>query len=176
MSGNVSPRYVSANILGQAGVVFGHDLTSEAALTKLSYLLALPNLSSEEVSRQMSVSIRGELTEQAKTVFQHPSGPLSPKVANLTALGYAIARGDIDTVRELLTHEAEWLLNEADYSGNTPLVSWLLFCTWSSVGTWNRFHCLPRSTRTGPLKRHSDVSIWLSVRPRHHITWLFFGY
>lgn len=125
MSGTVSPRYAPANVLGQAGVVFGQDLTSEAALAKLSYLLALPGLTSDEVARQMSVSIRGELTEQVKTVFQHPhpAGTLTPKIANLAALGYAIARGDLDAVRELLKGEPGWLLNEADYSGNTPLVS-----------------------------------------------------
>lgn len=123
LSGSVSPIYAVANVLGQAGVVFGQDLTSEAALTKLSYLLALPDLSAEEIARQMSVSIRGELTEHVKTSFQHPNGTLSPKVANLAALGYAIIRGDIEAVRELMKGESALLLNEADYSGNTPLVS-----------------------------------------------------
>ncbi|KAI9775574.1 MAG: hypothetical protein M1816_005892 [Peltula sp. TS41687] len=119
--GSVSPIYAAANVLGQAGVVFGLDLTTEAALTKLSYLLALPNLSSQEVARQMSVSIRGELTEHVKTSFQHPNGTLSPKVVNLAALGYAITRGDAEGVKELMKGEPAVLLNEADYSGNTPL-------------------------------------------------------
>jgi lysophospholipase len=123
MSGSVSPRYASANILGRAGVVFGHDMTSEAALTKLAYLLALPDLSVEDVARRMSVSIRGELSEQSRTLFQHPKESLSPQLASLTALGYAIAKGDLDAVREVMRGEPEWLLNEADYTGNTPLVS-----------------------------------------------------
>ena len=127
MSGSVSPLYAPANILGRVGVVFGHDLTSEAALTKLSYLLALPNLTIQDVTRQMSVSIRGELTEQSETLFEHPKGaPLSPHVASLTGLGYAIAQGDIQAVREAMRGEPEWLLNEADYEGNTPLVSLLI--------------------------------------------------
>ena len=122
MTGSVNPLYEPAMLLGRAGVVPGHDLTSEAALTKLSYLLALPDSASEEVARQMSVSIQGELTEQARTVFQHPNGQLSPRLANLTALGYAITKGDLEEVRDIVRGESRVLLNDADYSGNTPLV------------------------------------------------------
>ena len=128
MSGSVSPLYAPANILGQAGVVFGHDLTSEAALTKLSYLLALPDLTVQDVTRQMSESIRGELTEQSETLFEHPKGapPSSPRLASLTGLGSAIGQGDLQAVREVMRAEPEWLLNEADPEGNTPLVSLLI--------------------------------------------------
>lgn len=122
MTGSVSPLYEPAMLLGRAGVVPGHDLTSEAALTKLAYLLALPNSTSEDVAQRMSVSIRGELTEQARTVFQHPNGQLSPQLVSLTALGYAITKGDLEEVRDILRGQSKWLLNEADYSGNTPLV------------------------------------------------------
>lgn len=137
MSGSVSPLYAPANILGQAGVVFGHDLTSEAALTKLSYLLALPDLTTQDIARQMSLSIRGELTEQSKTLFQHPKGALTPRLASLTALGYAIAQGDLNGVREVMRSEPEWLLNEADYTGNTPLVSWpsRCFCVLGTIAS-----------------------------------------
>lgn len=142
LSGSVSPIYAASNLLGQAGVVFGHDLTSEAALTKLSYLLALPDLSPQEVARQMSVSIRGELTEHVKTSFQHPNGTLSPRVANLAALGYAITRGDIEAVRELMKGEPGVLLNEADYSGNTPLVSQLSRRTTIAVPSSRGHHAV----------------------------------
>ncbi|KAI9795787.1 MAG: hypothetical protein M1833_006808 [Piccolia ochrophora] len=121
MAGTVSPLYAPATVLGQAGVVFGHDLTTEAALTKLSYLLALPDLSAPEIARQMSTSIRGELSEASKVVFQHPKDNLSPKMASLTRLGYAITTGDLDGVRDVMRGEHDWLLNEADYSGNTPM-------------------------------------------------------
>lgn len=59
-NGFVSPLYAPGTILGRAGVVFGHDLTTEAALTKLGYLLAVQNLSYSDITAQMAHSIRGE--------------------------------------------------------------------------------------------------------------------
>ena len=128
LSGSVSALYAPATILGRAGVVFGQDMTSEAALTKLSYLLAMPELTPENIRAQMSVNIRGELTEAAPTQFKHPtrlgsSGTLTPQMENLTSLGYAIKEGNLDGVREVLRGEQKFLLNDTDYSGNTPLVS-----------------------------------------------------
>ena len=61
MTGTVSPLYEPAMLLKRAGVIPGHDMTSEAALAKLSYLLAMPGLSPEDVIQKMSVSLRGEL-------------------------------------------------------------------------------------------------------------------
>jgi lysophospholipase len=126
LSGNVSPLYAPGATLGKAGVVFGHDLTSEAALTKLSFLLALPNATPEDVARQMSISVAGELTESSRTHFQHPpadSGTLSPELSSLIALAYAIRDGDLEAVRAVMGGESRWLLNDTDYSGNTPMVS-----------------------------------------------------
>ena len=77
LSGNVSPLYAPATILGRAGVIFGHDMTSEAALTKLAYLLGLPDATSEVVGRLMSVPLRGELLPTPKTQFQDPRTPLT---------------------------------------------------------------------------------------------------
>lgn len=110
-------------LLKRAGVIPGHDMTSEAALAKLSYLLAMPGLSPEDIVKKMSVSLRGELTEQASMLFEHPNGVLPDRLANLTSLGYAISEGDVPEVQKLLKDDHGWLLNEADYSGNTPLVS-----------------------------------------------------
>jgi hypothetical protein len=108
--------------LFQAGVVAGQDLTSEAALTKLAYLLALPNATPESVSRDMSISLRGELTLHSQTAFRHPDGVISEQARILTALGYAIANGDLDQVKEVTKGEHQWVLNDTDYSGNTPVV------------------------------------------------------
>ena len=123
MTGTVSPLYEPAMLLKRAGVIPGHDMTSEAALAKLSYLLALPDLSPEHIVQKMSISLRGELTEQANMVFEHPNGILTDRIAHLTSLGYAISNGDVVEVQKLLKGDRGWLLNEADYSGNTPLVS-----------------------------------------------------
>lgn len=125
LSGNVSPLYAPGTALGRAGVVFGHDMTSEAALTKLSYLLSRPDASPEEVARRMALSISGELTETGRTHFQHPppqSGVLSPEVSHLAALAYAVRGGDLQLVKDVMRGEPRWLLNDSDYQGNTPMV------------------------------------------------------
>lgn len=74
-SGSVSPLYAPATALGNAGVVFGHDLTTEAALTKLSFLLAVEEIEYEDLVKQMQISLRGEMTESASTQFSHPVSP-----------------------------------------------------------------------------------------------------
>jgi 60kDa lysophospholipase len=121
LTGSVNPVYAPGMVLGRAGVVAGADMTTEAALTKLSYLLALPNATPESVTREMSVSLRGEMTENARTIFSHPTGSLTAQVTNLTAISYAVAAGDFHKTKDLLRGEPHWQLNKADYSGNTPM-------------------------------------------------------
>ncbi|KAK5627334.1 hypothetical protein RRF57_003049 [Xylaria bambusicola] len=149
-SGFVSPLYAPGFALGEAGVVFGHDLTCEAALTKLSYLFALPGLTAAEVGRRMSRPLRGEMTALANPSFTHPQGfadatdlidhassmgpgtstprPLSRGETTFAELGYAIQAGDLRTVAELLDTDAlhsgsnsVGLLQRADYAGNTAV-------------------------------------------------------
>ncbi|KAH8909017.1 asparaginase-domain-containing protein [Coniochaeta sp. PMI_546] len=129
-NGFVSPLYAPGTALGRAGVVFGHDLTTEAALTKLSYLLALPDLPYSEVTRRMSHSLRGEMTEMTTPSFSHPAGSLDSAIGRLTsaetaftALGYAIRNGDLGTVRDILEGDEvnHQLLKKADYAGNTAV-------------------------------------------------------
>ena len=132
MTGTVSALYEPGMTLRRAGVVAGQDMTTEAALTKLSYLLALPGLTREDVTKQMSISLLGELTEQSQMIFKHPGDDVSSRQANLTRLGYAIADGDLSQVNEIMKSGPEWVLNEADYTGNTPLVRHL-----STISTVN---------------------------------------
>jgi lysophospholipase len=123
-SGTVSPLYAPATILGRAGVVFGHDLTTEAALTKLSFLLALPGLSYEDIIMQMTLSLRGEMTEIASPQFTHPYSDeptITPEQTALTALGHAITEGDRKAVLGLLSVDKQRLLNARDYTGNNVL-------------------------------------------------------
>ena len=53
--------YETGNSLTAAGVVSGHDITSEAAITKLMYLFGL-GLSADEVKRELEHALRGEVT------------------------------------------------------------------------------------------------------------------
>lgn len=66
MSGKVNMGgYATGNALALAGVISGYDLTVEATLTKLHFLLS-QNLSSDEVRRLMQLNLRGELTPDEK--------------------------------------------------------------------------------------------------------------
>lgn len=122
-SGTVSPLYAPAGVLASAGVVFGHDLTTEAALTKLSYLLALTDLSYTDIVSQMQQSLRGEMTELTSTSFSHPSAAvpnLPAQQAAFTSLGYFISYSDIRAVTGLLDSDPS-LLHAKDYADNTAL-------------------------------------------------------
>lgn len=54
-------RYETSKYLQDVGVISGYDLTFEAAVTKLMFLLAQP-LSKSDVKRLMQTSLRGEMT------------------------------------------------------------------------------------------------------------------
>ncbi len=63
LEGAVYPEnYATGRHLSEAGVISGKDLTTEAALAKVSYLLG-KNLSDKRFREAFSVSLRGELTE-----------------------------------------------------------------------------------------------------------------
>jgi lysophospholipase len=123
-SGTVSPLYVPATRLGAAGVVFGHDMTTEAALTKLFFLLAMRDINPADVVAQMAVSLRGEMTavpaapQFAPRELREPA--LSAPQAAFAALGYAVAEGDAATVALMVDAEPE-LLVARDYVGNSAL-------------------------------------------------------
>ena len=54
--------YATGNSLKEAGVLSGSDMTPEAALAKLHYLLS-QSLSYEEIKSKLTTSLRGELSE-----------------------------------------------------------------------------------------------------------------
>ena len=63
LKGNVKMgAYEAASGLVKAGAVSAHDMTDEAALTKLFYLLSIPEISIEEVKAAFKQNLRGEVT------------------------------------------------------------------------------------------------------------------
>lgn len=61
-SGKVNMNgYATGHALAKAGVIGGSDLTVEAALTKLHFLLSQP-LSVEDIRLKMQQNLRGELS------------------------------------------------------------------------------------------------------------------
>ncbi|CAH0551756.1 unnamed protein product [Brassicogethes aeneus] len=60
--GAVNALYEPGQLMENIGVISGNDMTLEAALTKLSYVLALPNLSRDDRIMLVRKDLRGELT------------------------------------------------------------------------------------------------------------------
>lgn len=54
-------RYMTGNLLAETGVISGHDITSEAAITKMMYLFGL-GLAPQDVRRYLSCSLCGEIS------------------------------------------------------------------------------------------------------------------
>lgn len=65
--GTVSGLYATGKALEKIGVISGLDMTLEAALVKLSYVLA-QNWTKEKKMKMIKISLRGELTEEISGV------------------------------------------------------------------------------------------------------------
>lgn len=66
-NGFASPVYAAGAPLAHFGVIFGHDMSTEAALTKLAYLLGVPGLTHQQRVEKFSHSLRGEMTEHPRS-------------------------------------------------------------------------------------------------------------
>ncbi|KAI0636433.1 L-asparaginase [Trametes polyzona] len=92
--GSVSDAYETGRALLQAGVVPGGDMTPECALTKLSYLLSKPELSTEQVRALIGTPLRGELTlpesKLPPSLSQHPG--IGPSLENIQGVLSQVVR------------------------------------------------------------------------------------
>jgi lysophospholipase len=136
--GMVSTHYASGTALAEAGVIGGADMTPEAALTKLAYLLS-QDLPLGEVKRLIKTNLRGELTSteaESSIGFREPSFVAS--VARVLAEGgegvvsadveralipvlmcSAGALGDVTALGRLISGGGD--VDAADYDGRTAL-------------------------------------------------------
>ncbi len=135
MRGRVKSHYASGQSLADVGVVSGHDLTPEAALMKLAYLLSYADLSIEEVKRVMQTNIRGELTEEEQPHTSFRERAFVSSVAQILAssrniedveaalypvlMCAAVANDDVEALIRMVEGGAD--VNAVDYEGRTPL-------------------------------------------------------
>ncbi|MXQ87440.1 hypothetical protein E5288_WYG000141 [Bos mutus] len=137
LQGAVTSDYGTGMALSGSGTVSGFDMTSEAALAKLSYVLGLPGLSLDGRKELLARDLRGEMTPP--TVDEpRPSlrgGVLGCGVAQLLSLRQeadevwdalvpslacaAAYVGDLEALQVLVELGSDRSLE--DFSGQTPL-------------------------------------------------------
>ncbi|XP_077476824.1 60 kDa lysophospholipase isoform X1 [Stigmatopora argus] len=138
LRGTVSTSYATGKVLTDAGLVSGGDMTPEAALSKLSYVLAKRDLGIEAKKKMMSQNLRGEMTaDLAGAKFTLSDSRFIQVVAKslsisckeeLEAIRDALTPslacaatkiGDIETLQTLKDMGSNLCLS--DYDGRTPL-------------------------------------------------------
>uniref|UniRef100_H0XT58 asparaginase n=1 Tax=Otolemur garnettii TaxID=30611 RepID=H0XT58_OTOGA len=101
LQGAVTSDYAAGMAMAGAGIISGFDMTSEAALAKLSYVLGQPGLSLDDRKELLAKDLRGELTLPTADEPQ-PSlcgSPLDQRVAWLLGLS---SPQEADAVRDTL--------------------------------------------------------------------------
>lgn len=96
--GSVSVTYAGSKALLDIGIVPGYDMTSEAALTKLSFVLTKDAWPLEKKKEFLSTNIAGELT-RADIGLRHTSFKL---LDTLSKYGNSRSPEDVNQVRELM--------------------------------------------------------------------------
>ncbi|KAJ7345225.1 hypothetical protein JRQ81_001175 [Phrynocephalus forsythii] len=138
LRGAVSVVYATGKTLIDAGVIPGADMTPEAALAKLSYVLSKPGLTLAEKRKMLSENLRGEMTvaptrthitlkdsrfiqEIARCLFISCKEELAAVRDALTPPLACVAakNGDLDALKILESMGGN--LSSGDYDGRTPL-------------------------------------------------------
>ncbi|XP_072486172.1 60 kDa lysophospholipase isoform X2 [Notamacropus eugenii] len=138
LQGSVTSDYAAGMALSGIGTISGSDMTSEAALAKLSYVLGRDDLSLENRKKLLTKNLRGEMTPLPKDVqVSLRDSKFVQLIANLL---YLNCSQDLDAVRDSLTPtlacaaarmgDVEALeaiielggdLSDSDFDGRTPL-------------------------------------------------------
>uniref|UniRef100_W5N5I7 asparaginase n=1 Tax=Lepisosteus oculatus TaxID=7918 RepID=W5N5I7_LEPOC len=138
LRGSVTESYATGKALSNAGLIAGCDMTPEAALAKLSYVLAKQHLSLDEKRKMLSENLRGEmiaslqgaklslrdsrfiqvvaksLSISCKEELEAIRDALTPSLACAAA-----QTGDINALEAIREMGSD--LNSKDYDGRTPL-------------------------------------------------------
>ncbi|XP_047390089.1 60 kDa lysophospholipase isoform X3 [Sciurus carolinensis] len=141
LQGTVTADYASGMALAGAGIISGFDMTSEAALAKLSYVLGQPGLSLDDRKALLAQDLRGEMTLppvsergsslQGSTLSHGVSWLLSLSIGQGTGLSLedpvgqtllhmAAQRGHTGVVALLLQRGVD--VNARDEDGLSPLL------------------------------------------------------
>lgn len=134
LRGQVDVQYFTGKILYDVGVIPGSDITPEAALTKLSYVLGKDEWDLEKKRKMMQKSLRGEVTVYDH-LLQFPD--IIPRLAKFlhldsskevkkmsnslfpTLLCYAARNNDLHLIELLVEYGAT--PSVPDYNGRTAL-------------------------------------------------------
>lgn len=191
--GHVTELYPAGKVLRKVGIVPGADMTTEAALTKLSYVLGKEEFDIVKRKEVLTTNLSGELTVldsgyclkdskllqalastlnlRSSKELQHLRHSLMPPLLCAVA-----ASGDLETLKEL--HSQGGDLNQRDYAWNTPLhtactegnleIVRFLLEHGASVHARDKFGHTP--LHHALVHRHNDV-IKLLVQTGAHVQW-----
>uniref|UniRef100_A0A8D8YVF2 asparaginase n=1 Tax=Cacopsylla melanoneura TaxID=428564 RepID=A0A8D8YVF2_9HEMI len=132
--GGTSATYETGKILTNIGIINGYDMTPEAALTKLLYVLSKSELTLKQKKDMMTTNIRGELStnlehrdedDLASTVAKSLQISGVQEVNKLKKILYpamlqsAVREGNVDKIKDMQKYGAD--LSMTDFDGRNIL-------------------------------------------------------